>query len=94
MSETNDTPANVCKQEISSQVSKFPSSLQTIYLPNRFRSLYLYNKLHGIVQDSQLHLLLHHQLPLITLIMFIQQSRVHLTMSILKSVTNNRAECI
>ena len=32
MSETSDTPANSYKQEISSQVSKYPSSLQTVLI--------------------------------------------------------------
>ena len=39
MSETSDTPANSYKQEISSQVSKYPSSLQTVYLPRNVKQI-------------------------------------------------------
>ena len=39
MSETSDTPANSYKQEILSQVSKYPSSLQTIYLPRNVKQI-------------------------------------------------------
>ena len=39
MSETSDTPANSYKQEISSQVLKYPSSLQTIYLPRNVKQI-------------------------------------------------------
>lgn len=39
MSETSDTPANSYKQEILSQVSKYPSSLQTVYLPRNVKQI-------------------------------------------------------